>query len=471
MGYFDTAENRQRIAERVEELKPTIFGDKTAGDEIDSNGDIIPKSTAITYIPSPLKAHIQKIADISITPDDTVVVASLTALCALTNGCTVKENQDESGTTILIYGASFMPSESGKSTALNNARRYFLEWKQQALQAQNASIEKQRVAIEAELKSAKPADKKELMERLSSLGYVGDTYIDGATAEGLEQSLLAESSLSVCLDEFGKYYQQSQKNEQKASYLRVLQNAFDSGKYTTNRTKSGGYSKTIPIRGMGLYLASTIGNSNLSPKHFGELIEDGFLNRCLITFETEPKPMPPSKELNIFMANDIETFSRHFNRYAQNTCYWLDAQALAYYLSIKSELDKERMLNAKTLSKGMGVMRQSLIALRIACIYHIAKHCESDIRVSQIDKETLMQAVSLVRYIATTHHKHIAKYIGEATAPDPLERLVKAIRDGKDTVRDIQQSLRLPAPVIKAMVDTAINQHLVFIDSNGRLTA
>jgi Protein of unknown function (DUF3987) len=457
------------LARAKREAQTVLNESKTAGDEIDSNGDIIPKSTAITYIPSPLKEHIQAIADISITQDDTVAVACLTALCGLTNGATISDNRDGGGDSIIIYGAAFMPSESGKSTAILNARRYFTKWRQSELQEQNESIHKERQAIEAELKSAKQTDKKELIARLNSLMYRGDAYYDGGTVEGLEQSLSEGSSLSCFIDEFGKYYQQKDRNAQIGAVLRALQIGFDSGYFNGMRTKGGSFAKTYPIRGLGLYLASTIGNSNLSPKAMSELFADGFLNRCLVTFEDKLKPIPRAKDLSFFDAVAVENFSKRFYMYANNTAFYLNTSANDYLQDVIADTNTKRAKGI--VDKGMGDLRVQKVAKRIATIYHLATHCDSHITVNEINRQTLENAFEFVRNISEKHHTRIDSYIGTEAKPDPLDRLVKAIRDGKDTVRDIQQSLRLPAPVIKGMVDTAINQHLVFIDSNGRLTA
>ena len=393
MQKFELTDDARNAAAKKIEATENSQKDEIIIPEPDENIAVSDR-TAADFLPERLKAQILKISTVSKAGNDVLALAALSTLSGLAAGATVAlSEKDSKAEPMIFYTAAFLHSGAGKSDAINRCKEYLAKWLEKEYKRENKQIKKQREMIEDEIKLLTKATsgkgKKDdetagvnlehlagLKEQLRELKDAPDLFLSSATVEGLEASIENGSSLIFFLDEFGDLVKQSKKNEQKAAVLSHVKTIYD-GYIETKRTRSGGRSDHIPIKGMGLYAASTIGNDmGLNPRDMMGLLSDGTLNRFLVALETDYKELPKILALSKDEALEMEIFGRCFHYYARNTRFNLTMTARKVYHDFIDEV------NAKARGKSFDnddtigqTVRLPAMLLRIALFFHIANNC------------------------------------------------------------------------------------------------
>ena len=409
----------------------TLQTDDSSKDSSINNSDSIAENVSITnLIPPELSKHIHMLDSIVQTGIDTLVTTNLCVLASLSGGTHVFDRKDDAGgTPIILYSASFFKSGGGKTVSAGINRQYFLDWLEKEISQEQDLIDKRQTEIEIEIKrlgnSANDRQSKsELEEELLELKTLPDVYLEDATPEGLELSIMCGSKPFLFIDNFGKYLSMAAKNEQKANMLRMLDNIFDSGKTTTRRLKGDKKRATqLSINGLGANFASTLGNSNLKPIEIKNNIENGFLNKVLITFQdTMDKQIPIKSSLGQQAKSVIENFAKKFHTMANKNHFYLDNDAYNVYVDFHQKTSKEFIYRYNNDEDMAGLIIRFLkISKRIACLFEIASKCDNyrpfELEVDDIPDARIKLPISAINmerailFITYLKEEHISKIL------------------------------------------------------------
>ena len=449
------ADNSSELNEN-QELHTDDSQENSQNSDTDSIANIVP---IIKFIPPELSQHILKLDSIVQTGIDTLVTTNLSVLAALSGGTHIFDREDDStGTPIILYSAGFFKSGGGKTVSVGVNRYYFLDWQEKEFSEIQDVIDKRRAQIEIELKSLGSSTqdrelKAKLEEELLSLKTQPDVYLEDATSEGFEASIACDSTPFLFIDNFGKYLLASGKSEHKANMLRMMDNVFDSGKTTTRRLKGENKrAKQLSIKGYGAHFASTLGDSNLKPKDIKNNIENGFLNKVLVTFQdTIEKPIPLRSSLGKSDKEQIELFARKYHTMAQENHFYLDDDAYSVYADFHKRTSDEfiRRYNNDEDLAGL-IIRLLKIAKRIACVFEIASQCEAykEMGVSiEGDEEVIrfkipvravnmQRAIDFIEYLKSEHISKIMLYAqsrnGKLSTSEVVLNAITRLSDSKD---------------------------------------
>ncbi len=294
-------------------------------------------------LPKNLASIVKNFDDIIQTHIDTISVATLAGLASLASGTTVSLTNDGKGRPLIIYAAAFMPSGTGKSAAANTVRKYLLLWREHELITQLKQGQKN----------------------------VQDIFLESASAEGLEVSLSNNSSPFFFLDELGMLIKMSKNDTVKQALIRALMGIFDSGTFVTRRLKEDRRASLIQAKGLGVFASSTLGSSNLSNQDIKDMIQNGALNRFLVTF-SGIKSIPLKDELTQKEEAEVANFALRFHQTATNKHYSFDNSALKFYQDFHEKINKEYLDKLYLQDDGAGLtVRQLTFLQRIAAIFQI----------------------------------------------------------------------------------------------------
>jgi len=343
------------------------------------------KMEILDYLPAPLQKIVLSIDSIVQAKEDVIAGNMMSILASLSKGTFILDSQDDTeGLPLIIYTGFFTKSGGGKTTVLRKLKRYLLSWQEAIYAQKQKDQDKRKAMLEAKIKSLsksqKDREQKALLEKeLISLSQPQpDVYLEDATQEGLEQSILSGSSPMFFLDNFGKFLVSSEKNDAKASFRRMLDNIYDHGEATSRRTKGdNNRAKEIKVNNFGLHLASTLGDSNLRSKDIMDNIEDGFFNKVIICFQdTIDKPIPLVSNLSTEQKSWIEDFAKSYNECAKSNLFYMGNEAWKIYSSFLTQTSDDFIdmyNNDKHLAGYM--IRQLNLSKRLACIFQISEEC------------------------------------------------------------------------------------------------
>ncbi len=368
---------------------------------------------------------------------DSIVVSTLCALPPLCDGATVSQSKNAQGRPIILYWAYFARSGTGKSVGANVVRKYMLFWLDDYFVTEEKSI-------------------KEESHNLP------DVFLDTASAEGFEHSIAAKSAPHFFLDEYGKFYRASKNDTVKASLLRMLMQIFDSGVLITRKLKDSKRSKHLMVQGMGLYAASTIGPSNLTPSDMRDMIADGMLNRFLVIFG-DIKDIPLKQELSQEEADAIEKFARSFRTYAGGKNFYLSNDAFHVYRHFHHSINqrfRQKYINEDDTA-GFEI-RLLTIVQRIAMLLQISLNIEFKTPDTiEISPEAMDRAVRILDYLHERHFQKVLMYAHEKQKKSGLEvRIRNQLLKGKPCgLRDIVRNVS-PATTaeVREILDELVEQ-------------
>lgn len=422
-----------------------------------TTNSISQKSSIIDHIPMELARHLLKIDGIIQTGIDTIVTSNLSTLAALSDGTRVFDREeDTTGTPIILYSAAFFKSGGGKTVSIKKNKTYFLDWREKEYANKQREIETKRKQIEVEMKSLGNSNsdrdiKSQLSGELTTLVTQPDVYLEDATAEGLEASIACNSTPLLFIDNFGLYLNASSRNEHKSNLLRMLDNVFDAGSTTTRRLKGQDQrAQQLEINGLGAYFASTVGEGNLKPKDIRLQIENGFLNKVLITFQdTLDKPIPLRSSLNTEDKDSIDNFARKYHIMAGENHFYIGDEAYAVYTKYHHTISDEYIKRYNNDEDLAGyIIRLLKIVKRIACIFEIATQCESyqprnrladkHRTMMPITKKSILLAVDFLDYLKSKHTYKIMMYAGskngKLSKPDIILTKIMALSKDKKVI-------------------------------------
>lgn len=351
---------------------------------------------------------------------DSIVMSILATLPCLCGGSTVSQEKGMHGRSIILYILLLAPSGVGKTSIASLCRKYLLNW------------------VDHELQKSDHDDGKIQMDSIQ------DVFLDGASAEGLEASLLSGSAPHLLIDEFGKFASASRNDVVKLAFLRMLMQIFDSGTLVTRKLKDSKNTKLVLIKGMGLFAASTIGKSNLAPTDMRNMISDGLLNRFLVIFG-KFKPIPLRQELTHGEAVSVEFFARKFHEFGSGKQFWLGEEACNQYEVFHSQVNKKYyhkyMLEDDTA--GLDV-RLLTVSQRIAMLFQVCKNIqENALDRIEIEADSMIRAIRLIDYLDRNHFDQILLYAnsldGRPTIEDRLNQQFK--KHGERSLRDLVRNL------------------------------
>lgn len=324
------------------------------------------------------------------------------------------------GRSIILYVLLLAPSGVGKTSIATTCRKYLLSWFEHEFQiSDNNTCNTQSNSIQ-------------------------DVFLDGASAEGLECSLLAGSAPHLLIDEFGKFASASRNDVVKLAFLRMLMQLFDSGVLVTRKLKDSKNTKLIMIKGMGLFAASTIGKSNLAPADMRNMIADGLLNRFLVIFG-QFKPIPIRQELTHEEAVTVEYFAKKFHEFGLNKQFWLGKEARhqyeVFHAHVNKKYYKKYMLEDDTA--GLDV-RLLTVSQRIAMLFQVCKNIQDDRpdRV-EIEVESMERAIRMIDYLDQNHFDQILLYANSQDDRPSIEDRLKQqfTKHGERSLRDLVRNL------------------------------
>ncbi len=426
------------------ELSAPVSNKKEAEPTIDWSG--IPDIE--DCFPPVLMGHIKRFDAILQADVDTIALAHLPVLCVLAGGATVYDTATAStGTPLIVYVGVFFKSGGGKTSTIKAVEEHWISW----LEKHYSELQEKNEELEAELRmklkmmgksKEEQAIAIDISNQLRELKTQPDVVLDGATAEGLEEAYMADSIPLVIQDNFGKVLRAAEKNEHYGNLLRMLDNIFDSGRFSQKRTKSGGRAKQIRARGLGGYFASTIGDSNLKPKDIKDNIENGFFNKMLITMQDKiEKDLPFDTSLPISESILVETFAKNFREFGLNRNFVLSRNALELYRQFHRDIGEEykRRYNNDEDLAGM-VIRQLKLSKRIACLYEISFKCETsnianpddwDSEREEISVDSMRMAINLLQYLKAVHIPKIMQYAnskdGKLSSTDKVHNAIRRL--------------------------------------------
>lgn len=387
--------------------------------------ELYSKSFWKTVLPGNLHHVVKSFDKIIQASQDSIAVSALCALPPLCNGATVSQQKGKQGRPIILYWAYFARSGMGKSVGANVVRKHMLFW------------------LDDYYLSEAKADQEE--------SVYPDVFLDTASAEGLEQSLSANSAPHFFLDEYGKFYRSSKNDTVKAGLLRMLMQIFDSGVVITRKLKDSKRSKHITVRGMGLYAASTIGPSNLTPSDMRDMIADGMLNRFLVIFG-EVKDIPLFQELSEQDTIAIEQFARKFHSYAGKKAFYFGDKAFEVYTRFHQGINTRFRQKCDAYDDTAGFdVRLLTIVQRIAMLLQVCINIENETPdVTQISADAIERAVQLLEYLQEKHFQKILLYAQDRQGKMSLEEKIKKqlLKGGTYTVREVVRNVS-PATTVE----------------------
>lgn len=335
------------------------------------------------FMPTGLGGIVSLFDSIIQTHVDTIAVATLAGLASLASGATVSLTGGTKGRPLILYSAAFMPSGTGKSAAANTVRKYLLGWK------------------EAEI----------AQQMLGNLEKLPDICLESASAEGFEASLVNGSSPFFFLDEFGMLVKMSKNDTVKQALLRSLMSIYDSGSFVTRRLKDSQRSSLVQARGLGVFAVSTLGSSNLSNEEIRDMIQNGALNRFLVTFGAI-KPIPFKDELNGIESTIVTHFAQCFQEFSMDKHYYFDSSAQNFYQDFHQKINKEYLDKLYLQDDGAGLtVRQLTFLQRIAAIFQVCLDIDhGDRDNSLIGLEASELAYQFLNYLDQQHFSQIALY-------------------------------------------------------------
>ncbi|TDA63242.1 DUF3987 domain-containing protein [Sulfuricurvum sp. IAE1] len=427
----------------TEEKAATISSENC---NIGNTSELYPDSFWKEVLPSLLYEIVKALNEIVHAHIDSIALSVLCALPALCSGAKVAQSKENEGRSIILFMALFAPSGVGKTSAAMIVRKYFLNW------------------LDRELSKIDESGGDEIKT-------YQDVFLDAASAEGLENSLDNKSALHVVLDEFGKLYRSSKNDTVKANLIRALMQIFDSGTMVTRKLKDTKRSKHIVVQGMGLFAASTIGSSNLTPSDMREMIADGLLNRFLVIFGKH-KPIPLRQELKREQTASIESFARKFHEFAEEKVFYLGNEACEIYMNYHTDINKRYRHKYYVQDDTAGFeVRLLTISQRIAALLHLCTNVENNTPdCFEINAVTMNSAIKILDYLDEHHFQEILAYAHSKNGRLSLEDRVKnqLQRHQKSSLRDIIRRLSPHRKdEIKSVLDGLIHQNWANCDSEG----
>lgn len=427
---------------RYEEIAPTTSSGENSVGRI--NG-LYQNVELKEILPACLFRVVSHLDEISHAHFDSITVSTLCLLPCLCGGATVSQGKGTTGRSIILYMLLLAPSGVGKTSVAMLGRKYLLNW-----------LDREYQMIDKEKPEEQPNP---------------DIFLDGASAEGLESSFLAESSPHLVIDEFGKYASTSRNDVLKQNFLRLMMQVFDSGTLVTRKLKDTKNTKLIIIKGLGLFAASTIGKSNLSPQDMRNMISDGLMNRFLVVFG-QYKRIPLRQELTPSQAQEIECFARKFHDSSKEKHFYIGDEAYKEYTIFHNTINDTyyKKYLAEDDTAGMDV-RLLTVSLRIAMIFQVCKNIEENKpdRI-EIDAESMSRAVQLLDYLDRHHFDQILLYANSKDGRPTVEERIKQNlkKHGPRSLRDLLRHLnKLKKDVVHPALMRLIANGQVVQDANG----
>lgn len=399
---------------------------------------------------------------------DVLAITSLSVLAPLCNGIKLfRDINDIDGDRVIIYVASFFRSGGGKTSAVNLLKDAFLGWLDEYYNDKYHESEKLKEELEKELEVCKDIqEKKLLIKKLNALKSGVDIFIPNATEAGLKESLKNGSNPLITLDNLGKMITISKRNEHVGQLLKMVDEIFDGANFSTNRTLSRGRSQNIKIGGLGLYAASTLGNSGLSSKMIYEGLEDGLLNRFLIIFQQEiDKDIPFEKYLSKEEQKEFVIFAKKFYVYSSKYNLLLSDEAKLEAIKFNVKISKEFRTKYSIGDETSGFTSRSITMLyRIAIIFHIIENCHTeslenievlldktvnfDRELILLSKETILNAIDFFNYVKKEHTFKILDVANQNSRKSASQKVLESIyrlceKNKYCTIREITQSSRI----------------------------
>lgn len=433
-----------------------------------NNESIEKYNLILSKIPSSLVKLISIADRKTFVSTDVLTMTSLSVLSPLCNSILLFRNIDDiDGDRVVIYVASFFRSGGGKTSAVNLLKDAFLGWLDKYYADKYTESEKLKDELEKELEVCKDIqEKKLLIKKINTLKNGIDIFIPNATEAGLKESLKNGSTPLITLDNLGKMISIAKRNEHMSQLLKMIDEIFDSANFSTNRTLTRGRTQNIKIGGLGLYAASTIGNSGLSSKMIHEGLEDGLLNRFLIVFQEEiVKNIPFEKYFNKEELKEFVVFAKKFYLYASKYNLLLSKDSKIEAMKFNSKISKEFRTKYSIGDETSGFSSRSITILyRIAIIFHIAEKCENECienieaildktvvfnrEIVLLSKETMLNAIDFFDYVKKEHTFKILDVANQnsrkSTSQKVLESIYRLCEKNKVcTIRDITQSSRV----------------------------
>lgn len=351
---------------------------------------------------------------------DSIAVSTLCLMPCLCSGTTVSQEKEMSGRSIILYMLLLAPSGVGKTSVAMLGRKYLLNWLDHDYR---------------QMETGDPSDQKNI---------IPDVFLDGASAEGLETSFLTGSAPHLVIDEFGKYASTSRNDVLKQNFLRMLMQIYDSGTLVTRKLKDTKNTKLIVIKGMGLFAASTIGKSNLTPQDMRNMISDGLLNRFLVIFG-QYKRIPIRQELTHSQAEEVKYFARNFYEAAKDKHFYLNIEAYNIYIRFHEAVNETYLKKYEMQDDTAGLdVRLLTVIQRIAMIFQVCKNVELNcLDQVEIEAISMQRAVRLLEYLDRNHFEQILLYAnskdGRPTVEDRIRQNIQ--KHGTRSFRDLLRHL------------------------------
>lgn len=258
----------------------------------------------------------------------------------------------------------------------------------------------------------------------------------------------------------------SKKNEHVGQLLKMVDEVYDSANFSTTRTLSQGRTQNIKIDGLGLYAASTLGNSGLSTKMIYEGLEDGLLNRFLIVFQQEiEKNIPFDKYLSKEELKEFAVFAKKFYIYASKYNLLLSEEAKLEAIKFNAKISKEFRTKYSIGDETSGFTSRSITMLyRIAIIFHITENCEKESlenieamldktisfnrEMLWLSKITMLNAIDFFNYVKKEHTLKILNVANQNNRKSASQRVLESIhrlceKNKQCSIREITQSSRI----------------------------
>lgn len=427
-----------------EEIAPTI---PSLEGSVKRTLELYPNIDLKNILPANLLAVINSFDEISHAHFDSIAVSTLCLLPCLCSGAKVSQEKGMQGRAIILYMLLLAPSGVGKTSVAMMGRHYLLNFLNQdyALIDENGK--------EDQLHNTK------------------DLFVDGASAEGLESSFLSGSSPHLVIDEFGKYASTSRNDVLKQNFLRMLMQIYDSGTLVTRKLRDTRNTKLIVIKGMGLFAASTIGKSNLTPQDMRNMISDGLLNRFLVIFGRY-KRIPIRQELTLEQAENVEAFAQKFYEFAKEKHFYLGEEAHEVYVRFHNTINDTyyEKYQAEDDTAGLDI-RLLTVSQRIGMLFQVCKNLE-DNRIDQVEIEaiSMQRAIQLLDYLHRHHFDQILLYANSKDGrPTVEERIIQQLqKHGTRTLRDLVRNLhKLTTDELQEVLKRMVVNGTVIKDEQG----
>lgn len=414
-----------------EEIAPTI---PSYEDSVERTETFYQKNELKNILPANLLTVVNCFDEISHAHFDSIAISILCLLPCLCSGAKVSQEKGMQGRAIILYMLLLAPSGVGKTSVAMMGRHYLLNFLNQ---------------------DDSPIDENGKEDQLNN---VKDLFVDGASAEGLESSFLSGSSPHLVMDEFGKYASTSRNDVLKQNFLRMLMQIYDSGTLVTRKLKDTKNTKLIVIKGMGLFAASTIGKSNLTPQDMRNMISDGLLNRFLVIFGRY-KRIPIRQELTLKQAENVEAFARKFYDFAKEKHFYLGQEAYDVYVRFHNSINDTYYEKYKAEDDTAGLdIRLLTVSQRIAMLFQVCKNVE-DNRPDQVEIEaiSMQRAIQLLDYLHKNHFDQILLYANSKDGRPTTEDRVKSQIEKKTrlSIRNLTSNL---SPLKTIHITTAVEQ-------------